>query len=94
MGLGSFFKKVTKSLGLGVIGSQLFKGILGGGEDDMARQQDAAMRQQAEQMKLQNANSAFQNVVQFEDGGSNMGTGDLRRKRQSTGTYSGGLGLK
>lgn len=96
MGLSSFLKKTVKSVGLGgIIGNQL-QGLLGlgGGQDDLARQQEAAMRANAEAMKLQNANNALSNVVQFEDGGTNtLGMSDQKRKRVPTGSYAGGLGL-
>lgn len=105
MGLGSFLKKSIKNAFRG--GSawgfvskaakpleDQVRGALGlNAFADIAQSQQAALNQQAEAMKLQNANSAFQNVVQFEDGGTNMGASDIRRKKQASGGYSSGLGL-
>lgn len=98
MGIGSFLKKAFKTVTGGVLG-HAFKPISGVVKDalglnafeDVAKGQDAAMQQQAEAMKLQQAN-AFSNVVQFEDGGSNVGGNDMRQKKRQTGAYSS-LGL-
>lgn len=98
MGFGSFLKKAFKVASGGILGAA-FKPVADVAKDalglnafaDVAQGQDAAMRKQAEAMKLSQEN-AFSNVVQFEDGGTNVGGSDMRVKKRPTGAYSG-LGL-
>lgn len=106
MGLGKFLKKSIKNSFRG--GSlwgfvdkhidnpfnEKLKGALGlNAFADIAAGQEAALNAQRQANQLQQANE-FQNVVQFEDGGTNVGGSDLRRKNRPTGSYAGGLGLR
>lgn len=80
------FSSITKKI----------KGILGlDAGDDLAKQQEAILRQQQEAAKLQAANE-IQNVTQFDEAvdPSFVGaTTDSRRKKRATGSYASGIGL-
>jgi hypothetical protein len=106
MGLGSFLKKSIKNsfrggslwnMGVDKLHDQVsnpIKEALGlNAFADIAAGQDAALKAQQAANQLNQANE-LQNVVQFEDGGTNVGGTDLRRKQRPTGSYAGGLGLR
>lgn len=60
---------------------------------NMAQAQEAQLRQQSEQAKL-NAANEVENVTQFSDGESiGLGTDTQRRKKRSAGSYGSGIGL-
>lgn len=107
MGLGSFLKKSIKNSfrGGSLWGAvdkyidtpfqDKLRGALGlNAFADIAANQEAQLKAQQQANQLNQANE-LQNVVQFEDGGTNAlsGGSDLRRKQRPTGSYAGGLGL-
>lgn len=60
---------------------------------NMAQAQEAQLRQQSEQAKLDAANEV-DNVTQFSDGESiGLGADTQRRKKRSAGSYGSGIGL-
>ena len=60
---------------------------------NMAQAQEAQLRQQSEQAKLDAANEVG-NVTQFSDGESiGLGADTQRRKKRSAGSYGSGIGL-
>lgn len=61
---------------------------------DAARKQEAALRRQQEQAKLEAANE-IENVTQFDEGTDPSFAVDpsKRRKKRSTGAYASGIGL-
>lgn len=60
---------------------------------NMAQAQEAQLRQQSEQAKL-NAANEVDNVTQFSDGESiGLGADTQRRKKRSAGSYGSGIGL-
>lgn len=105
MGIFSKIKKGVKKA-LGFVGkvtgiSSVFRGVKGIWDNltgktaarDMAATQEAQLRRQAEQAKL-DASNEVGNVTQFEDGADSFAGGvGNRRKKRSAGAYASGLGL-
>lgn len=101
MGIFSSIKKLAKkALKITGISSILkpVKGLLDNltgktAAKNMAQAQEAQLRQQSEQAKLDAANEVG-NVTQFSDGESiGLGTDTQRRKKRSAGSYGSGIGL-
>lgn len=76
--------------------TKAFKKVLGlDAGEDLAKQQEAMLRQQQEAAKLQAANE-IQNVAQFDEDVDPSFAGasqDNRRKKKSAGSYASGIGL-
>lgn len=87
-----FFKKIKKAVKKS-IGSLFGVGAM----KDMAKSQEAQLRQQTEAAKL-NAMNEIGNVTQFSDNTAQVATfGDddtNRRRRRSAGAFSSGIGLQ
>lgn len=100
MGLGSFLKKSIKNsfrggslYKLSDKGDNMLRDIFGlNAFKDLAAGQDAQIRAQAEQNKLNTANE-IQNVVQFEDDVATGGGSDQRRRKTQSGAYARALNL-
>lgn len=101
MGIFSSIKKLAKKA-LKITGiSSILKPVKGLWDNltgktaakNMAQAQEAQLRQQSEQAKLNAANEVG-NVTQFSDGESiGLGTDTQRRKKRSAGSYGSGIGL-
>jgi hypothetical protein len=59
---------------------------------NMAKSQEAQLKQQAEQAKL-DASNEVDNVTKFDDSGGGGLDSDTRRKKRSAGAYGSGIGL-